>query len=139
VSIPKTLTELESCEFDFEILDISSFAYQILCARNLGKFFRSQPIAGPDDPALSRTEALLAHWRLYLPASKRDAIVTDGTVGEMMFQAHMMINADVHPHPLPSLTARLYDEQAHRFVRAGAAHPLGSDPQLTHSPRHSCR
>jgi hypothetical protein len=81
---------------DFEDKDVegfSSFAYRILCARNLGKYFRSPPVLGPEDPTLSNIESLLTHWRLYLPERKRDSVSADGTVDEMMFQAHMMINA----------------------------------------------
>uniref|UniRef100_A0A8H7K7W3 Zn(2)-C6 fungal-type domain-containing protein n=2 Tax=Bionectria ochroleuca TaxID=29856 RepID=A0A8H7K7W3_BIOOC len=114
IPTPKSLADLESYDFSDSDLDgFSSFSYRILCARNLGRFFRCGPIVGPDDPNLSRMEALLTHWRLNLPNSKKDPVAIDGTIDEMMFQAHMMINASsilVHyPHSQlnPSATKRI--------------------------------
>lgn len=54
---------------------------------------RSPPIFGPDDDNLKRIETLLTNWRLHLPPSKRDALQKDGSLDEMMFQAHMMHRA----------------------------------------------
>ena len=90
---PRYLEELEDQEFSDEDGEFSSFAYRILCARNLGKFMRSPPIEGPDDQNLARIEALLTNWRLHLPVSKRDALDRDGRVDEMMFQAYMILHA----------------------------------------------
>ncbi|KFH41797.1 Conidial development protein fluffy-like protein [Hapsidospora chrysogenum ATCC 11550] len=89
------LEDLEDQEFTAgdDDREFSSFSYRILCARNLGKFMRTDAIQGPDDPNLARIEALLTNWRLHLPPSKRDPLDRDGRVDEMMFQAHMMVHA----------------------------------------------
>ncbi|KAF4589546.1 C6 transcription factor [Ophiocordyceps camponoti-floridani] len=93
IPIPLHLEDLEDRDFSDEDCQFSSFAYRILCARNLGKFMRTPPIFGPEDENLARIEALLTNWRLHLPQSKRDALQQDGKLDEMMFQAHMMVNA----------------------------------------------
>lgn len=54
---------------------------------------RTPPITGPDDENLGRIETLLTNWRLHLPPSKRDPLDKNGRIDEMMFQAHMMVNA----------------------------------------------
>ncbi|KAM4055234.1 fungal zn(2)-Cys(6) binuclear cluster domain-containing protein [Hirsutella rhossiliensis] len=93
IPIPLYLEDLEDRDFSDEDREFSSFAYRILCARNLGKFMRTPPIFGPEDENMVRIEALLTNWRLHLPQSKRDALQTDGRLDEMMFQAHMMMHA----------------------------------------------
>ncbi|KJZ69919.1 hypothetical protein HIM_10704 [Hirsutella minnesotensis 3608] len=93
IPIPLYLEDLEDRDFSDEDREFSSFAYRILCARNLGKFMRTPPIFGPEDENLARIEALLTNWRLHLPQTKRDALQRDGKLDEMMFQAHMMMHA----------------------------------------------
>lgn len=90
---PMTLEELENQEFSGDDREFSSFSYRILCGRNLGRFMRSPPIQGPDDENMARLEALLTNWRLHLPQAKKDALQKNGMLDEMMFQAHMMMNA----------------------------------------------
>lgn len=87
------LEDLEDQEFSGDDREFSSFAYRILCGRNLGKFMRTPPIFGPEDENLARIEILLTNWRLHLPLAKRDALQRNGKLDEMMFQAHMMLNA----------------------------------------------
>ncbi|KYK56961.1 glucoamylase [Drechmeria coniospora] len=93
IPIPLSLEDLEDRDFSDEGREFSSFAYRILCGRNLGKFMRTPPILGPEDENLARIEALLTNWRLHLPQDKRDALQRDGKLDEMMFQAHMMMHA----------------------------------------------
>lgn len=54
---------------------------------------RTPPIITADDANIARLEARLTNWRLHLPSSKRSALQKDGSVDEMMFQAHMMTHA----------------------------------------------
>ncbi|KAG6009903.1 hypothetical protein E4U21_001005 [Claviceps maximensis] len=93
ISIPLYLEDLEDQDFSGDDREFSSFAYRILCGRNLGKFMRTPPILGPDDENLAKIETLLTNWRLHLPQSKRDALQKNGKLDEMMFQAHMMNQA----------------------------------------------
>ncbi|KAL7906349.1 N-terminal binuclear Zn cluster-containing/DNA binding domain-containing protein [Trichoderma velutinum] len=90
---PMSLEDLEDREFSGDERRFSSFAYRILCGRNLGRFMRTPPIYGPDDENLERIENLLTNWRLHLPEDKRDSLTADGKLDEMMFQAHMMMYA----------------------------------------------
>lgn len=73
--------------------NFSSFAYRILACRNLGQFMRTPPILSADDDKLAHLEARLTNWKLSLPLSKRDALLEDGSLDAMMFQAHMMTHA----------------------------------------------
>lgn len=93
IPIPLYLEDLEDQDFSGEDREFSSFAYRVLCARNLGKFMRVPPIFGPEDENLAKIETLLTNWRLHLPAAKRDALQKNGQLDEMMFQAHMMNQA----------------------------------------------
>ncbi|QUC22345.1 uncharacterized protein UV8b_06586 [Ustilaginoidea virens] len=93
IPIPLYLDDLEDQDFSGEDREFSSFAYRVLCARNLGKFMRVGPIFGSDDENLAKIESLLTNWRLHLPAAKRDALQKNGKLDEMMFQAHMMNQA----------------------------------------------
>lgn len=87
------LEDLEDREFSGDDREFSSFAYRILCARNLGKFMRLPPIFGPDDENVARMEALITNWRLHLPETKKHALDEAGELDEMMFQANMMSHA----------------------------------------------
>ncbi|KAK2589978.1 hypothetical protein QQS21_012343 [Conoideocrella luteorostrata] len=93
IPIPLYLEDLEDQDFSGEDREFSSFAYRVLCARNLGKLMRTPPIFGPEDENLAKIETLLTNWRLHLPQSKRDALQKNGKLDEMMFQAHMMNQA----------------------------------------------
>ncbi|KFG82049.1 glucoamylase [Metarhizium anisopliae] len=93
IPIPLYLDDLEDQDFSGEDREFSSFAYRVLCARNLGKLMRAPPIFGPEDENLGKIETLLTNWRLHLPPSKRDALQKNGQLDEMMFQAHMMNQA----------------------------------------------
>ncbi|ATY62437.1 C6 transcription factor [Cordyceps militaris] len=90
---PVTLQELENSDFSGVDRHFSSFAYRILCGRNLGRFMRTPPLQGPDDENISRIEALLTNWRLHLPQNKKDSLQKNGMLDEMMFQAHMIMHA----------------------------------------------
>ncbi|KHO00655.1 glucoamylase [Metarhizium album ARSEF 1941] len=93
IPIPLYLEDLEDQDFSGEDREFSSFAYRVLCARNLGKLMRSPAFFGPEDENLGKIETLLTNWRLHLPPSKRDALQKNGKLDEMMFQAHMMNQA----------------------------------------------
>lgn len=40
-------------------------------------------------------DARLSSWLLFLPPNKREILNSEGTVDEMLFQAHMIMNASV--------------------------------------------
>ncbi|KAM3427126.1 hypothetical protein NHJ13734_009107 [Beauveria thailandica] len=90
---PMSLSDLENMEFSGHDRVFSSFAYRVLCGRNLGRFMRTPPLQGPDDENIARIEALLTNWRLHLPQNKKDSLQKNGMLDEMMFQAHMIMHA----------------------------------------------
>ncbi|KAM3427119.1 hypothetical protein MY4824_009633 [Beauveria thailandica] len=90
---PMSLLDLENMEFSGHDRVFSSFAYRVLCGRNLGRFMRTPPLQGPDDENIARIEALLTNWRLHLPQNKKDSLQKNGMLDEMMFQAHMIMHA----------------------------------------------
>lgn len=90
---PLYLDDLEEQGFSDANYDFSSFAFRILCLRNLGRLMRTPPSPNPDDENIARLETLLSSWRLHLPKMKQDALYQDGRQDEMMFQAQMMLHA----------------------------------------------
>ena len=84
------MEDIEDRDFSGDQREFSSFAYRIMSSRNMGKYFRTPPIFGPEDENLARIEALITNWRMHLPDSKRDALRFNGQLDEMMFQGYMM-------------------------------------------------
>src|SRR5690606_29876917 len=91
----------------------SSFAYRVEAVRILGQVLSAQtpspssPPGGPggpggglnnpspalDDPRSDAADASLTNWFLHLPEPKKELVQADGKVDEMLFQAHMVIQA----------------------------------------------
>ena len=47
----------------------------------------------PDPEAMESADTCLTNWSLHLPSEKRKPINRDGQVDEVLFVAHMIINA----------------------------------------------
>lgn len=92
--IPAALpcSHLDEPEFN-RSSELSSFAYCILSARNLGTLLRLQGIADPEDERVQQMERRLTNWRLHVPSSKRDALRPDEKCDEIMFQAYILSHA----------------------------------------------
>ncbi|KAF2100186.1 hypothetical protein NA57DRAFT_37062 [Rhizodiscina lignyota] len=89
----KSLEDMEDSDFVSHNDTFSSAAYRIDAARRCGAVLaavRSDPICFNK---LGAAEMGLANWALQLPESKRDPIDRNGTVDELMFQAHMIAAA----------------------------------------------
>jgi hypothetical protein len=84
---------LETHIFEDTQESLSAFAYRIQSARTLGQLLQLRPSTSPHDKDFSRIEASLTNWRLHLPRSKSDAVSPDGSLDEIMFQAHMIHQA----------------------------------------------
>lgn len=54
-----------------------------------------------DDMAsqVKNAEANITSWHLYLPESKKEPVQPDGSVDEIMFRAHMLLNTYVEARP----------------------------------------
>ena len=84
---------METHVFETTQEPLSAFAYRIQSARTLGRLLQLHPSTGPQDKEFSRIETSLTNWRLHLPRSKSDAVSPDGSLDEVMFQAHMIHHA----------------------------------------------
>ncbi|KAH8648284.1 hypothetical protein BGZ60DRAFT_509359 [Tricladium varicosporioides] len=87
-----TIDELEDDCFGDETISWSSYAYRISAARNLERIIDSGQVMFGDDPTISRKDAYITSWNLYLPASKKEFFDPDGSFDEMIFQAHLISN-----------------------------------------------
>lgn len=45
---------------------------------------------------VKNAEANITSWHLYLPESKKEPVQPDGSVDEIMFRAHMLLNTYVN-------------------------------------------
>ncbi|XP_044717710.1 C6 zinc finger domain-containing protein [Hirsutella rhossiliensis] len=141
---PRTLTEYDNRGFEDCEKDFSSFTYLIDATRILGTSLAAGDIAGGSPSSLVKNaEANIMSWHLHLPQSKRDPVRVDGTVDEVLFRAHMVINTvATHLHrprstlhystmellcsnyapPLPAEVVppeeKHYDRHTHKAIRA---------------------
>lgn len=90
---PHSLEDFDDESFDGRDFQYSSFTYRIAAIRNLGRVLASSALMLPDEPTIDRIDAHLVNWRLHLPDTKKDFINGEGQLDEMMFQAHMIIEA----------------------------------------------
>ncbi|PWW72308.1 hypothetical protein C7212DRAFT_354685 [Tuber magnatum] len=97
---PHSLNQFDERYFAAEQIVFSSFAYRIDAVRILG-----QVLAATSDAA----DASLVNWGLHLPDCKKELVGKDCRVDEMLFQAHMVINAStIYLHrPKSSLASPL--------------------------------
>ena len=97
IASPRTLTEYEDRGFDQVDVPFSSFAYLVDAARILGTTLAAGDVAGGSPVALVKNaEANIMSWDLHLPQSKRDPVRPNGSVDEVLFRAHMVINTQVN-------------------------------------------
>lgn len=74
----------------------SSYAFRIDAARILGNILAiGHMSASESGKQVESVDSSLTSWLLNLPASKRDVLDREGNADEMIFQAHMIINASV--------------------------------------------
>ncbi|PNP45462.1 hypothetical protein TGAMA5MH_02685 [Trichoderma gamsii] len=91
IPFPQTLHEYD----DRGLNDgsFSSYAYLIDATRILGTTLAAGDTANESPYSLVKNaEANLMSWHLYLPQRKRDPVRRDGTIDEVLFKAHMVMN-----------------------------------------------
>lgn len=92
IPLPRSLEEYDNRELDDTETPFSSFTYLIDAARMHGTCLAAGDVAGKSPIELVKiTEANILSWHLHLPKRKRDAVCDDGSVDEVLFRAHMMI------------------------------------------------
>ena len=91
---PKSVEEFDNRHFaDGPTPEFSSYTYRIEAIRVLGKVLQAGQDTDSSDPLVDAADASLVNWGLHLPDSKKELVGRDMKVDEMLFQAHMIINA----------------------------------------------
>lgn len=90
---PKSLQEFDDRYFALETTVFSSFAYRIDAVRILGQVLAVGQGSDPEDPKADAADASLVNWGLHLPECKKELVGEDRRVDEILFQAHMVVNA----------------------------------------------
>lgn len=88
-----SLKEFDERHFAKEMVVFSSFAYRIDAVRILGQVLAVGQGDNPEDPIADAADTSLVNWGLHLPDCKKELVGPDRRVDEMLFQAHMVINA----------------------------------------------
>lgn len=88
-----SLQELDDDCFMNEDYTFSSFAYRITAMRNTGRVMKLGDIRFADEATIDRADAYLVNWKMHLPETKKTFITNDRKVDEMLFQAHMIVEA----------------------------------------------
>ncbi|RDW72077.1 hypothetical protein BP5796_08111 [Coleophoma crateriformis] len=88
-----SLQELDDDCFTADDFTFSSFAYRITAMRNTGRVMKLGDLRFVDEATVDRADAYLVNWKMHLPATKKTFITNDRKVDEMLFQAHMIVEA----------------------------------------------
>ncbi|RPA99568.1 hypothetical protein L873DRAFT_1789511 [Choiromyces venosus 120613-1] len=106
---PYSLQQFDDRYFAAEQIVFSSFAYRIDAVRILGQVLAVGQGNDPEDPMADAADTSLVNWGLHLPDVKKELVGKDRRVDEMLFQAHMVINAStIYLHrPKSSLASSL--------------------------------
>ncbi|KAK6521255.1 hypothetical protein TWF506_001479 [Arthrobotrys conoides] len=89
----RSLVDFDERYFSEDNRPFSSYAYRVEAVRILGQVLACGGSDNPDDPRVDSADTSLVNWMLHLPAGKKELVDKDGRVDEMLFQAHMVINA----------------------------------------------
>lgn len=94
-----SLEDIDDRDFAEDVVVLSSFAYRIDAIRLSTKIQAADLDMNPSGPVLQGLDALVTNWWLHLPDCKRVLLREDGSVDEMLFQAHMVAHLCVAPRP----------------------------------------
>jgi len=109
---PHSLQEFDDRYFAAENTVFSSFAYRVEAVRILGQVLSVSMMGTPDEIRADAADASLANWGLHLPDIKKELVKgRERRVDEMLFQAHMVINAYVPPAPLSPIQPASMNKQ----------------------------
>jgi hypothetical protein len=96
--VPKTLQDFDSREFDSEDVVFSSFAYLIGAVRCAAQVICMSPRLATrehSEAIIQSADSAFDAWILLLPKDKKPVLKVDGTIDELMFQAHLLIHVYV--------------------------------------------
>ncbi|CVL06814.1 related to C6 transcription factor [Fusarium mangiferae] len=95
IPAPKTLQDFDSREFDSEDVVFSSFAYLIGAVRCAAQVIYMSPKCATKEDSeaiIQSADSAFDAWLLLLPKDKKPVLKADGTIDELMFQAHLLIH-----------------------------------------------
>ncbi|RBR16115.1 hypothetical protein FVER53590_13443 [Fusarium verticillioides] len=98
IPAPKTLQDFDSREFDSEDVVFSSFAYLIGAVRCAAQVICMSPKRATrehSEAIIQSADSAFDAWLLLLPKDKKPVLKADGTIDELMFQAHLLIHVYV--------------------------------------------
>ncbi|KAL7921451.1 hypothetical protein ACQKWADRAFT_321480 [Trichoderma austrokoningii] len=158
IPFPQTMRQYDDRGLNDE--SFSSFAYLIDAARILGTTLAAGDTANESPYSLVKNaEANLMSWNLYLPQTKRDPVRRNGTIDEILFKAHMVMNTprsmlhyttmellcSKYAPPLPgeisTVETQHGDRHTHKAISAAKNFVdllTASSSPLTHSPFVMC-
>lgn len=92
---PASLQDFDDRYFSADKTVFSSFSYRVEAIRILGQVLAVGSAAGQgDETRADAADASLVNWGLHLPEAKKELVDgKDRKVDEMLFQAHMVVNA----------------------------------------------
>jgi hypothetical protein len=91
IPYPHTIQDYDDSAFSPSEIVFSSFAYLIDAVRTLGKVFEVSRLDSTFEyHAVEVVDSYQTNWRLHLPQQKQELVSNDGTVDELLFQAHMV-------------------------------------------------
>jgi hypothetical protein len=91
IPYPHTIQDYDDSAFSPSEIVFSSFTYLIDAVRTLGKVFEVSRLDSTFEyHAVEVVDSYQTNWRLHLPQQKQELVSNDGTVDELLFQAHMV-------------------------------------------------
>ncbi|EGX91584.1 C6 zinc finger domain protein [Cordyceps militaris CM01] len=135
----RTIREWDCREFDQEEKPFSSFAHLIGAVRcaTLAKeaSLKRDPRKNPDD-VLHVVDSILDSWMLLLPKSKKQVMMRNGDIDELLFQAHNLIHVVMigYHRPLSDLKFNAVED-----ISSCARNPAPDTPTPEHINVHTVR
>ncbi|KAF5552685.1 C6 transcription factor [Fusarium mexicanum] len=111
IPAPKTLQDFDSREFDSEDVVFSSFAYLIGAVRSAAQVIYMSPKRATrehSEAIIQSADSAFDAWLLLLPKDKKPVLKADGTMDELMFQAHLLIHvplSDLRFNPVEKVSS----------------------------------
>ncbi|KAF5253054.1 hypothetical protein FANTH_2028 [Fusarium anthophilum] len=111
IPAPKTLQDFDSREFDSEDVVFSSFAYLIGAVRCAAQVICMSPKRATrehSEAIIQSADSAFDAWLLLLPKDKKPVLKSDGTIDELMFQAHLLIHvplSDLRFNPVEKVSS----------------------------------
>ncbi|KAF5680172.1 C6 transcription factor [Fusarium circinatum] len=111
IPAPKTLHDFDSREFDSEDVVFSSFAYLIGAVRCAAQVICMSPKRATrehSEAIIQSADSAFDAWLLLLPRDKKPVLKADGTIDELMFQAHLLIHvplSDLRFNPVEKVSS----------------------------------